>query len=100
MNRTFTAEEDRIIVDGRTAGLPWDSIGQQIGATGKCCQYRLTRGLGLLDPKVVQVGRSKERRDYDNPDEARLKRPPLPAGDAATWRAITAGTVLDGRAFR
>ncbi|NPD68301.1 hypothetical protein HN018_19340 [Lichenicola cladoniae] len=98
--RSFSAEQDRLIVDGRAAGRSWTDIARDIGSTGKACQYRLSRGLGLHDPKVVQVGRRKERRDYDDPDEAQLKRPPLPAGDAATWQAITAGTLLDGRAFR
>ena len=97
--RTFTPAEDRIILDGRAAGLSWPTIGKQVGTTGKACQYRLSRRLQVPDPKPVQVGRSKDRRDYDEPDERR-KRDPLAAGADASWRAITAGTVLDGSGHR
>ena len=97
--RTFTPDEDRIILDGRAAGLSWSAIGSQIGTTGKACQYRLARGLQVPDPKPVQVGRSKARSDYD-PPEKKQKRDTLAAGDDASWRAITAGTVLDGSAYR
>ena len=94
--RTFTAREDRLILDGRTAGLSWDAIGQQIGATGKACQYRLARGLQVPDPKPVQVGRSKPR----HPPEEKQKRDAMPPGADATWQAITVGTVLDGSTYR
>ena len=97
MSRTFTAAEDRIILDGRAAGLSWSAIGAQLGTTGKACQYRLARGLCAPDPKPVQVGRSKARRDYDPPVQ---KRDALPPGDDASWRAITSGTVLDGSGYR
>ena len=100
MSRTFTADQDRAILVGRAAGLAWNAIGKQIGTTGKACHYRLARGMGVPDPKVVQVGRSKLRSDYDDQAEAERKRPAMPAGNDASWRAITAGTVLDGRAFR
>ena len=98
-SRTFTPGEDRIILDGRTAGLSWAAIGKQIGTTGKECQYRLARGLQVPDPKPVQVGRSKTRRDYDEPEE-RQQRAALAPGDDASWRAITSGTVLDGNGYR
>ena len=78
--RTFTAAEDRILLDGRAAGLSWSAIGARLGTTGKACQYRLARGLGVRDPKPVQVGRSKARRDYDKPEE-KQKRDTLAAGD-------------------
>ena len=57
--RTYTPNEDQTILDGRAAGLSWGAIGSKIGTTGKACQYRLTHGLQVPDPKVVQVGRSK-----------------------------------------
>ena len=96
MNRAFTPDEDRILLDGRAAGLSWSAIGSQIGTTGKACQHRLTRGLQVPDPKPVQVGRSKAR----HPPEEKQKRDTLAAGADATWQAITAGTVLDGSAYR
>ncbi len=65
MSRTFTSAEDRIILDGRAAGLSWSAIGARLGTTGKACQYRPMRGLQVPDPKPVQVGRSRGRRDYD-----------------------------------
>ena len=99
MSRNFTAADDRTILDGRAAGLSWAAIGGQIGTTGKACQYRLARELQVPDPKPVQVGRSKTRRDYDEPEE-RQKRDALAPGDDASWRAITAGTVLDGSGYR
>ena len=97
--RAFTAAEDRIILDGRAAGLSWSAIGAQLGTTGKACQYRLARGLEVPDPKPVQVGRSKARRDYDAPVQ-KQKREPMPAGADPSWRAITAGTVLDGNGYQ
>ncbi|MGI4807446.1 MAG: hypothetical protein ACRYF2_04975 [Janthinobacterium lividum] len=99
LSRAFTAREDRVLLDGRAAGLSWDVIGSQIGTTGKACHYRLTRGLQVPDPKPVQVGRTKARSDYDTPDED-PKRLALPPGADATWQAITANTVLDGSAYR
>ena len=93
--RTFAPAEDRIILAGQAAGLSWTVIGNQIGTTGKACQYRLARTLQLPDPKVVQVGRSKSR----HPPEEKQKRDALAAGADATWRAITAGIVLDGSAY-
>ena len=48
----------------------------------------------MPDPKPVQVGRSKARSDYDPPEE-KQKPDALPAGADASWRAITAGTVLN-----
>ena len=56
MSRTFTSAEDRIILDGRAAGLSWSAIGAQLGTTGKACQYRLARGLGVPDPKAGAGG--------------------------------------------
>ena len=94
--RTFTPDEDRLILNGRVAGLSWDVIGTQIGTTGKACQYRLARGLQVPDPKPVQVGRSKPR----HPPEEKQKRDAMPAGADATWRAITAGTLLDGSRYQ
>lgn len=98
MSRAFTPAEDRILLDGRAAGLSWEVIGKQIGTTGKSCAFRLTRGLDVPDPKPVQVGRSKARSDYDKPEKE--KRDTMPAGADATWRAITAGTVLDGYGYQ
>ena len=99
MSRTFTPTEDRTIFDGRAAGLSWSAIGARLGTTGKACQYRLARGLGVPDPKPVQVGRSKARSDYDKPED-KGKRDTLEAGADASWRAIVAGTVLDGSRYR
>ena len=99
MSRAFTPAEDRTILDGRAAGLSWAAIGKQLGTSGKACQYRLARGLDVPDPKPVQVGRSKARSDYDKPEE-KEKRDIMPAGADTTWRAITAGTVLDGSGYR
>ena len=98
-SRAFTAVEDRIILDGRAAGLSWSAIGARLGTTGKACQHRLARGLAVADPKVVQVGRSKARSDYDKLED-KGKRDPMPAGADASWRAITSGTVLDGSGYR
>ena len=97
--RTFTAAEDRIILDSHAGGLSWSAVGARFCTTGKACQYRLARGLDVPDPKPVQVGRSKDRRDYDPPEE-KQKRDTLAAGDDASWRAITVGTVLDGSGYR
>ncbi len=47
----------------------------------------------------MHVGRSKPRSAYDRPED-RGKRDPLAAGDDASWRAITAGTVLGGSGYR
>ena len=99
MSRPFTPAEDRIILDGRAAGLSWSAIGKRVGCSGKACEYRLSRGLGVPDPKPVQVGRSEDRRSYDEPEE-KQKRDAMPAGTEASWQAITAGTVLDGSAYR
>ena len=99
MSRVFTPAEDRAILDGRAAGLLWAAIGKQLSTSGKACQYRLARGLDVPDPKPVQVGRSKARSDYDKPKEKK-KWDIMPAGADATWRAITAGTVLKGSAYR
>ena len=84
-----------MILDGRAAGLSWSAIGAQIGTTGKSCQYRLARGLGVPDPKPVQVGRRQPP-----PAPTVPSRPILPPGDPVSWSAITAGTVLDGSSFR
>ena len=97
MSRNFTPAEDRIIIAGRTAGLSWNAIGAQLGACGKTCQYRVARSLGMPDPKLVHQERSKIERD---PWEGRQRRDALPAGADASWRAITAGTVLDGSGYR
>ena len=92
--RTFTPDEDRIILDGRAAGLSWAAIGARIGTTGKACQYRLARGLGVPDPKVVQVGRRQPP-----PAPTAPSRPILPPGDPVSWSAITRGTLLEGCPF-
>ena len=94
-SRTFTSAEDRIVLNGRAAGLSWSAIGAQIGTTGKACQYRLARGLGVPDPKPVQVGRRHPPSGPTVPS-----RPILAPGDPVSWSAITAGTVLDGSSFR
>lgn len=94
--RTFTGDEDRIILDGRAAGRSWTAIGTQLGTTGKACAYHLTRGLGVPDPKFVQVGRSKPQ----HPPLPAEGRGPLRPGDPQTWGAITAGTVLEGIVYR
>ncbi len=92
--RTFAPDEDRLILDGRAASLSWSAIGAQIGTTGKACQHRLARGLGVPDPKPLQVGRRQP-----SPAPAAPSRPILPSGDSISWGAITAGTMLDGRPF-
>ena len=92
-NSTFAPAEDRIILDGRAAGLSWSAISARLGTTGKACQYRLVRGLGVPDPKVIQVGRRPP------PAPAAPSRPILPPGDAVSWGAITRGTMLEGRPF-
>ncbi|MGI4799563.1 MAG: hypothetical protein ACRYG8_37110 [Janthinobacterium lividum] len=97
MNRAFTAEQDRILLEQRAAGRSWRDIGKQIGTTGKACQYRLARGLGIPDPKPVQVGRSKLRRE---PEEAKEKRDALPSGSDISWRTITIDTILQGSSYR
>lgn len=94
--RTFTARDDRVILEGRSAGRSWTDIGKQIGTTGKACQYRLARGLGVPDPKVVQVG----RREPEPASTADPRVTPRPAGDPVTWNAIIVGTVLEGNAYR
>lgn len=53
----------------------------------------------MPDPKPVQVGRSKTRTDYYK-QEDKEKRDTMPAGADATWRAITAGTVLDRSTYQ
>ncbi|MGI4797619.1 MAG: hypothetical protein ACRYG8_26955 [Janthinobacterium lividum] len=95
--RTFTAEQDAILLEQRAAGRSWRDIGKLIGTTGKACQYRLARGLGVSDPKPVQVGRSKPRRE---PEETKEKRDACPPGADISWRTITAGTILDGSSYR
>ncbi len=75
LTNIFTAAEDRLILDGRAAGLSWLVIGTRIGATERACQYRLSRGLQVPDPKPVQVGRSKPR----HPPEEKQKRDAMPA---------------------
>lgn len=38
MNRAVTAEEDRILLEGRAAGRSWLELAKEIGITGKTCQ--------------------------------------------------------------
>ncbi|MGI4939601.1 MAG: hypothetical protein ACRYHQ_03350 [Janthinobacterium lividum] len=97
MSRAYTAEDDPVILEGRAAGRSWQEIGKQIRTTGKACQYRLTRGLQVPDPKAIQVGRKNPRRP---PQDESKKRDALAPGADTSWQAITAGTVLEGSAYR
>ena len=67
----------------------------------RCCPNTWQNWIRLQasDLKPVQVRRSKDRRDYDQLDE-KGKREALAARIDASWRVITAGTVLDGSRHR
>ncbi|MGI4802900.1 MAG: hypothetical protein ACRYG8_54480 [Janthinobacterium lividum] len=98
MSRSFTTEQDCLLLEQRAAGRSWRDIDKQLGITGKAaCQYRPARGLGAPDPKPVQVGRSKPCRE---PEEAKDRRGAFPPGSNISWKALSAGTILDGTAYR
>lgn len=97
MNRPFTAEQDHLLLEQRAAGRSWRDIGKLIGTTGKACQYRLARGLGVPDLKPAQVSKSKPCRE---PEKTKEKRDAFPPGSDTSWQAITAGTILEGSSYR
>ena len=84
----WTEDRDNLLIALRAEGRSWGSIGALIGISRWSAIERGTQ-IGARRPEI--------------PREAAVAgesgRPPLPPGDAVSWGAITAGTVLEGVAY-
>ena len=94
MSRPWAPAEDRVVRRLRATGMIWSEIGKAIGRDGACCRHRLLRVLREPDlmPRKPQAPAHEPARSMESA--------PLPPGHPSTWGLLTAGTVLDGSAYR
>ncbi len=82
------------ITEMRDIGATWADIGAVFGITRQSATYHAQKLHCYDTPKTATDDRPAIFRLPTHDDI-----PPLPAGSAITWGAITDGTVLDGSAY-
>ncbi|MGI4939726.1 MAG: hypothetical protein ACRYHQ_04025 [Janthinobacterium lividum] len=95
----FTPEQTATIRQMRPAGAGWRAIAAATGRSHVCCRRHWLREMG----GVGGWARARGVNRSNFPGLAKLapvRRPPLPAGSAASWGAITCGTAIDGSAYQ
>jgi hypothetical protein len=116
----WTQQLDRELLRLRADGATWDAIAYAFGvsrnaalgrgrvlASGRAATHSRPPRRTLREPLLkgvtpMRAARRPAAAVDDTPAKPRLgpvERPPLPAGHAVSWGAITAGTLLDGAAY-
>ncbi len=92
----FTPEQIAIIRAMREAGAAWRAIGAATGRSHVGCARYWIRAMGGSPGWARPRGRERPAAVPKPPGN----RPPMPAGSLSSWDALTAGTAIDGTAYR